>query len=122
MLTKADKEFITKTIHEALTVNIQYERFNKERGLKELKTEDVFLPNFWVQYLPEFMGALRGMQETTDHTKNRACETKEAVAALGGIMLQFEEGIKSVVKFADWSKQKQLAEGIEAKQIQCVVS
>ena len=115
MLTKSDKEFIRDTIKESLTVQVQLEKWNKETGIKETKVDTVYLPAFLVDYFSHLEGSLRGMQETVDHTKNRSVETKDGVAALGSIMLQFESGIKDMMHFVDYTKQKQIEDKIKER-------
>lgn len=105
MLTQKDKAFIKDTIQEcikeALTVRVKME---KRRDLKtgqplatpELVEEDVFLPVFWVQYLPYFEGAIRGVQEATDKAKNNSKIAAETVNHMANIMISYENVIKAL--------------------------
>ena len=115
MLNKSDKKFIRDTIKESLTVEVQMEKLNKDTGIKETKIDTIYLPEFLVDYFSHMEGALRGQQETLDHVKNRSLETKEGMAALGSIMLQFEDGIKKMLHFVDYTKQKQIENKIEKR-------
>ncbi len=112
MLNKKDKKFITEAITEALTSEVELTRFNKDTGKQETKIMNVYIPDFLVDYFSSMEGALRGMQETVDHTKNRTIETKEGVAALGNIMLQFEAGIKQMFQFLEYTKQRKIEDNI----------
>ena len=127
MLTQKDKAFIKETIQksiaEALTVRVKME---KRRDLKtgqplaipEMVEEDVFLPVFWVQYLPYFEGAIRGVQETADKAKNNSAKCAEAVENMASIMISYENVMKALpvavgrlVSLADGKPMVKLIEG-----------
>ena len=113
MLSKSDKEFIKDTIKEALTVKVQMERFNKDTGIKEIKIETVYLPEFLVDYFSHLEGALRGVQETTDHVKNRSNETKEAVKSMAQLFIGAEKNFMNLAGFIDYSKNKQIEKTLD---------
>ena len=120
MLDKQDKQWLENTIErkitEALTVEVQYEKFDKERGLKELKTEDVYLPVWWVQYLPEFMGSFRGLQEDVNKASNKMMNTQEGLQAMADVLMNIEHGVKQFIEMGN--KMEQLSGTIEAKQLE----
>lgn len=105
MLSIANKNWIRSTIQqelkEALTCEVEYERFNKERGLKELKNEKVFLPEWWVRYLPEFLGAMRGLQSDTNKANNRMMNTQEGLQAMSNILIGIEKGVTKFIKLGN---------------------
>jgi hypothetical protein len=110
MLSKNDKiwlrEMVKEEITKALTVKV---RFEKKRNLEtgqplavpEIEVKEVYLPAHWVEFLPFHEAALRGVQETADHTKNNSLKSVQAAEAIAGIMLGFESNIKSIGQFTD---------------------
>jgi hypothetical protein len=109
MLSSKDKiwlrEMVQEEIKKALTVKA---RFEKKRNLEtgqplavpEIEVRDVYLPAHWVEFLPFHEAALRGVQETADHTKNNSLKSVQAAEAMANIMLEFEGNIKSIGQFA----------------------
>jgi len=105
MLSKKDKEWLESIIEEkiraALTVKV---RFEKRRDIKtgvslaipEIEIKDVYLPAHWVEFLPFYEGAIRGVQETTDHVKNSLAKDNGAMKAMAEILLGLEPGIKQI--------------------------
>lgn len=99
MLSKNDKKWIKETIQqiiqqelkEALTIEIQYEKFDKKRGIKELKTEKHFLPEWLAYYQPELIGAIQGMQVDIGKARNKMIGTAENVRLLIEIISQAEQ-------------------------------
>jgi hypothetical protein len=119
-LSKKDKQWIKNTFRELicefLTIKVKMEE-NKDKDTgKPLATprmveKDVFLPAWWVEYLPYYEGAMRGLQKTQDNTlkaqeesiNKQADELKKLsvnVTAMAGIMLGVEDGIKKTVEIA----------------------
>jgi len=105
MLTRKDKDFIINAIRKSLTVEVQKERYNKDEGKMEYKQEEVYLPEFWVEYLPKYTGALRGIQEDVDHMKTNVNLNTTKLQAVGGIFLQLESSLKSIAALSDSLKQ-----------------
>ena len=105
MLSKSDKQWLEKTIREVvtevLTVEVQMERFNKEKGMKEFKIEKLFMPNAWVEYLPDHIGAIRGMQKDVNKSNNRALETKEIMRNMAGVILNLTESLRTIAEYSD---------------------
>ena len=107
MLSKNDKKWlveeIEKAVVKALTVEIQWEKVRDEAtGLplasREMKTEDVFLPSFFVQHLKYHEGAFRGLQETVDMVKNSNADGLEKLQALGEFLIALEPMMRSKVE------------------------
>lgn len=119
-LDKNDKiwleNIIERKIQDALTVEVQYEKFDKERGLTERKTENVYLPVWWVQYLPEFMGAFRGLQEDTNKASNKMIDTQKGLQAMADVLMNIEHGVKQFIEMGN--KMEQISGLIEAKQLE----
>ena len=110
MLSSKDKKWLEEMmeakIKDALTVKVRFEkRRNLETGqplaVPEIEVRDVYLPAHWVEFLPFHEAALRGVQETSDHTKNNSLKSVQAAEAIAGIMLGFESNIKSIGHFTD---------------------
>ena len=84
MLSKKDLEsirtIIQEELKEALTCEVQYEKFDKERGMKELKTEKWFLPEWLMYHQPELIGAIRGMQADVGKTNNRILDISNLIS------------------------------------------
>ena len=110
MLSSKDRiwlrEMVKEEITKALTVKV---RFEKKRNLEtgqplavpEIEVRDVYLPAHWVEFLPFHEAALRGVQETSDHTKNNSLKSVQAAEIIANIMLGFEGNIKSIGQFTD---------------------
>jgi len=109
MLSKKDLEQIRTIIQEelkaAFTVEIQYEKYDKEKGMKELKTEKWFLPEWLVDLQPHLIGALRGMQEDTNKANNRMKNTADNVNKMTEIMLLAENSMKCIAALSDKTKE-----------------
>lgn len=104
MLTRKDKDFIINAIKEALSVEVQMERFDRINGVWEHKQEKVYLPELWVEYLPKYTGAIRGIQEDVDHMKNDIGSNTNKLQAVAGIFLQLENSLKSIAALSDGLK------------------
>lgn len=120
MLTKKDLENIRQIVKEeterALTVEVTYERFDKTTGVTERKNENVYLPAWWIQHLPEMEGALRGMQTDVNKATNRASETKQGMEKIVGILLASENSLKRLSAISDYVIE-QLPAGHSVRQI-----
>ena len=80
MLTKKDLDKIREVVRDELTIKeVTVERINKETGATELKTIDLYLPEWIAAELPNLSGALRGVQETSDNVKNKFGKLARAV-------------------------------------------
>jgi hypothetical protein len=80
MLTKKDLDKIREVVRDELTIKeVTVERINKETGATELKTIDLYLPEWIAAELPNLSGALRGVQETSDNVKNNFGKLARAV-------------------------------------------
>jgi hypothetical protein len=80
MLTKKDLDKIRTVVRDELTIKeVTVERINKETGATELKTVDLYLPEWIAAELPHLSGALRGVQETSDNVKNNFGKLARAV-------------------------------------------
>lgn len=142
MLSKKDKEWITslvsnrnlenkewveKTIERyvisALTIRVKMERKRDlETGLplaipvKEEK--DIFLPSFWVDYLPFYEAAVRGCQEDIDKLKNNVSVSNEIlkqnsdnVERLANIFIGVEKAIKVLASVSVELRKRLIKEG-----------
>ena len=111
MLTNDDKTWllntIRKEIHDALTVSVKWE---KKRDMKtgqplavpDIEIKDVYLPNWWVEWLPFYEGAIRGVQEQVCHNDNK---NNKQIEAITGILLQFEDSLKCLASITDRAKE-----------------
>lgn len=95
MLSKKDldniRTIIQEELKEALTIEVQMEKFDKERGMKELKTEKRFLPEWLVYLQPELIGVLQGLQVDIGKARNKMIGTAENVGLLIQIISQSEQ-------------------------------
>ena len=109
MLTKKDLEKIRKIIQEelkaALTIEIQYEKTDKEKGLRESITKEFHLPVWLADQFPHLTGALRGMQEDCNKANNKMINTAENVKQLTEIMIQAENSMKCIAAISDQIKE-----------------
>jgi len=105
LLTKKDKEWlkeqIKEAVTEALTVKITME---KRRDIKtgqplakpELFDEEVFLPSIFVQMLPFYEGAMRGLQTDVEKSINRMSKMHDKVDTIGKLVVQNANTIKGL--------------------------
>ncbi len=116
MLSKKDLEqirtIIQEELKEALTVEVQYEKFDKIKGMKELKIEKHFMPAWIMDWQPHLIGALRGLQEDANKTNNKMVKTSEVVDKLKNIMLQTEDSLKCLATFSDRIKEIEHIESV----------
>lgn len=68
------KELIREAVHEALTVEMTFEKVRDDKtgqplAVVERKSEKVFIPSLIVQMIPFQEGALRGFQQDLSKTK-----------------------------------------------------
>jgi hypothetical protein len=102
MLSKKDKEWIAETIaasiKQALTVNVKMER---RRDLKTgqplavpvVEVRDVYLPIFWVEYMPYHEQALRILQDGVGKVANNDAKNTEVVKLMAEILMRLEGNI-----------------------------
>ena len=106
LLTKKDKEWLKEQIKdavtEALTVEMTWEKHRDEKtgqplAKPELKNEKVFLPSVFVQLLPFYEGAVRGLQKDVEKNINRMSKMYEKVDTIGQLVVQNANTVKSLV-------------------------
>ena len=92
MLSEKDLDKIRKIFRDELTIKeVTVERTNKETGAKELKTIDLYIPEWIAAELPNLAGALRGVQETADNAKNNSIKTFNGVVNLAKVLQQINQ-------------------------------
>jgi len=105
-LSRKDKEWlleeIKKAVTETLTVEWTVEKIRDEKtgqplAKPEKKTETVFLPAVFVQLLPFYEGAIRGMQGDVDRSINRTNKMHDKVDIIGQMVVSNANVIKSLV-------------------------
>jgi hypothetical protein len=105
-LSKSDKEWLLEEIKKAVTETLTVEwTVEKKRDKKtgqplakpEKKTEKVFLPAVFVQLLPFYEGAMRGMQADVDRSINRTNKMHDKVDIIGQMVVSNANVIKSLV-------------------------
>jgi hypothetical protein len=92
-----------EAIRSALTVKVRYEQVrDPETGqplaTPKIEVKDIYLPDHWVEMLPYLEGALRGVQETTDHVKNKVDADHQAIEAMANLMIASEKSIKALAQ------------------------
>ncbi len=106
MLTKKDKQEIQAIIRdelkEALFRKITIERGPRKQGDPEkvVKEEEWNVLDFLATYLPQIEGALRGMQEDIDHTKNELGTNTEKLQTIGQTLVDMEQAALSLADFS----------------------
>ena len=124
MLTKNDKKWMKDTfnelITEALTVEVEMVQTRDSKTGLPLKTEkhvnkEIFLPDFWVEFLPFFEQSIVAMEKVTEQARNRSNsvlkETKELqtkVEAIGQLYIALEKPLKAVAALSDVIQNNQL--------------
>jgi hypothetical protein len=105
MLSSKDKDWIRQAIREefkeALFREITVEKCKRkpEDIEKHYETEDVNVLDFLAKYLPYLEGAIRGMQEDTDKSRNRNIDTNNLINAMSQILIGYEGSIKKLAQF-----------------------
>jgi hypothetical protein len=104
---------IREELKAALFRTITIERGPRQQGDPEkvVKEEQWNVLDFLAAYLPKLEGALRGLQEDTDKTKNRVSESVARLEAIGGILLGMESAAKTLAALSDRIKQGQIGPG-----------
>jgi hypothetical protein len=77
MLSARDIQKIREIVKEEIRIgntikDVVVERTNLTTGKTELKTVDLYIPEWIGAELPALASALRGVQETADHAKNNS--------------------------------------------------
>jgi len=110
MLTKKDKEEIRRIVREelkeALFRRIAIERGPRQQGDPEkvVKEEEWNVLDFLAVYLPRVEGALRGVQEDVDKTKNRVLENSAKIQVVGETLLGLEDSAKKIAMLGQVAK------------------
>jgi|GEM_PF-7015356 flagellar hook-basal body complex protein FliE len=109
MLSKKDKEWTKQTLAEevrgALTVKVRMERrrdlaTGQPLATPVIEVTDLYLPAFLSEYVPYLEGAMRGVQETSDHTRANVDKSAETIKAVAEVMIKFEKAMTSLVALA----------------------
>jgi hypothetical protein len=113
MFSKKEQEWfghmVEKTIKEALTIKVRFEKRRDEKTGQPLATpqidiKDVYIPDFIVEYLPYTEGALRGMQEQVCQVGNTVTRDSEIIKAAAGALLNVEGAMKRIVAVGEGLK------------------
>lgn len=93
------KVMVREAVRDALTAEITWEKVLDDKtgtplAQREIKTEDIFLPAFWVQNLKYHEGVYRGMRQTLAEQRDRM---SHAVATNKGVMIKLEH-VRKVFK------------------------
>ena len=110
------RKMIREEIEKALTVKFTWEKRQNDDGTPlahpEIKTVDSNLCELLHHYIPRIEGAIRGMQQDIDKTKENLVtfseshiEMRKAMESVGRIMIATESSIKEL---ADFSKKTRL--------------
>lgn len=119
MLSRKDLDQIRIIVQEelkaALTIEIQYEKTDKEKGLRELITKEFHLPVWLADQFPHLTGALRGMQEDCNKVNNKSMDIIDNVKALSQIMIDNENVLKCLASISDKTKEVPQIESYDKK-------
>ncbi len=117
MLSKKDlkeiRTIVQEELKEALTIKIQYEKYNKEKGMKELMVKDFHLSVWLAEQFPDLVGALRGMQKDTGKTNNRILTITDNLKIVNKTLLDSEKSFKVIAAIGDKIKEIQQEDIIE---------
>ncbi len=123
MLSKKDliqiRTIIQEELKAALTIEIQYEKFDKNKGMKELIVKEFHLSVWLAEQFPNLVGALRGMQADTGKTNNRILTIIDNLKIINKTMLDSEKSFKVIASMSDKVKEIQQEDiiQIESKDI-----
>jgi hypothetical protein len=100
MLSTKDLEKIREIIKEEIRIgntikDVVVERTDLSTGKTEVKTVDLYVPEWIAEELPSLAGALRGVQETADHAKNNSWKL---MLSLDSAMTKFREQLLADIK------------------------
>ncbi len=124
-LSKKDKEWLTKQIRNAVKEELTVEWTIKKRrdektgqplAKPETKTEKVFLPAIFVQLLPFYEGAMRGLHEDVSKNMNKVNKMHSKIDTIGRLIVHNEHVLKSLLDM----KQLEMLENDQLKQIECI--
>lgn len=119
MLTQNDRSAIRALIQDelklALCRKITIERGPRTQGDPEkvIKEEEWNVLDFMAVYLPRIEGALRGMQEDVDKTKNTVAKTEEKIETVGKILLNMEQAAKMLAAASDQIRLLKAGDGLK---------
>ena len=110
------RKIIREEVEKALTVKVTWEKRQNADGTPlahpEVKTVDSNLCELLHHYIPRIEGAIRGIQQDMDKTKENLAtfseshiQMRKAMESVGRIMIAAESSIKEL---ADFSKKTQL--------------
>ena len=107
LLSKKDKEWLRKEIKEAVTEALTVEwTIEKRRDEKtgqplatsEKKQETVFLPAVFVQLLPYYEGAMRGLHEDVSKNINKVNKMHAKIDTIGKLTVHNENLRKGIIE------------------------
>lgn len=101
---KTLRKIIREELALALTRTLLVETGPKNQGDPEGKVTkeiNINMLDFWTEYAPKIEGALRGMQEDVDHTKNRVVEQSEKISAIGSVLIDMESSALKLAMASD---------------------
>lgn len=127
-MNSKDKTWLENTIRnvvqECLTVKVKYEKRRDDKtgkplAVPELIEQDEYLPSWWIQYLPHYEAAMRGVQETQDKQANTILKLtseieslQQGMKAIGDIVFQAENSLKCISAISDKIKEVPKIESI----------
>jgi hypothetical protein len=105
------RKIIREEVEKALTVKVTWEKKQNDDGTPlahpEIKTTESNLCELLHHYIPRIEGAIRGMQEDIDKTKENLVtfseshiEMRKAMESVGRIMIAAESSIKEIMDFS----------------------
>lgn len=97
------REIVRQELNLALQRTITIERGPEKQGDPEkvVREENWHILDFLCAYMPRLEGALRGMQEDVDQTKNRVAENTDRLVAVGNVLIGMEDQTRALVELTD---------------------
>jgi len=109
MLSKKDlqqiRSIISEEINNALSIEIQYEKFDKEKGMKELIKKKFHLSVWLAEQFPDLVGALRGMQEDVNKSNNKITHVTDNLKIINKILIDNQNAFNCIAKISDRVKE-----------------
>ncbi|MEW6670237.1 MAG: hypothetical protein AB1427_00955 [Thermodesulfobacteriota bacterium] len=96
---------VMKALYQSQEREMTIEDGKSEPGRTIEKTVKVNVIDQIVKYLPFVEGALRGMQEDLDKTKNHVAGNNDRLQAIGNVLVGMEGSAKRLAEFSDMVKQ-----------------
>jgi hypothetical protein len=116
------RRVVSQEVEKQLTCEVVFEKVKTEDGIptgtSEIKKEDMHITLWWIRYLPQYEGAMRGLQKQIIDVRNKLNKINsfaEQLKSMANILISLESAIKGIGQLAvsledEKDFQKKLAE------------